>query len=97
MNVEAIAQGLASEHGDERNALRVIVQSHMNLELDYAIMKRRMDELERENAQLKKGVSWGAIYKGHLYRKYLKRMKPPVPEGWALDVADPVTEGSPNG
>jgi hypothetical protein len=34
MNVEAIAQGLASEHGDERNALRVIVQSHMNLELE---------------------------------------------------------------
>jgi hypothetical protein len=75
MNVEAVAQGLASEHGGEKNALRVLVQSHANLELDYAIVKSRLDKVERDNAELRRGVSWGMIRKGHLWHKYFKKMK----------------------
>jgi hypothetical protein len=97
MNVEQVAQSLTSEHGGEKNALRVMVQSHMNLELDHAILKRRVDKLESDKAELQRGVSWGMIYKGHLWQKFFKPMKPLQPDGWALDVADPVTEGSPNG
>jgi hypothetical protein len=83
MNVEAVAQGLASEHGGEKNALRVLVQSHANLELDCERLRREAIELRAAIKLLKPGVSWGAIRMGHVGKAILP-MDPPPPE--ALDV-----------
>jgi hypothetical protein len=92
--VEQIAQGLASEHGGEKNALRVLVQSHMDLELDYARLRREAIELRAAIKLLKPGVSWGKIRMAHVGKSILP-MDPPPPS--ALDVADPVKEACPNG
>jgi hypothetical protein len=81
--VEQIAQGLASEHGGEKNALRVLVQSHMDLELDYARLRREAIELRAAIKLLKPGVSWGKIRLAHVGKSILP-MDPPPPE--ALDV-----------
>jgi hypothetical protein len=83
MNVETVAQMLTSEHGDERNALRVMVQSHMNLELDCERLRREAIELRAAIKLLKPGVSWGAIRMAHVGKSILP-MDPPPPE--ALDV-----------
>jgi hypothetical protein len=81
--VEQIAQGLASEHGGEKNALRVLVQSHMDLELDYARLRREAIELRAAIKLLKPGVSWGKIRLAHVGKSILP-MDPRPPE--ALDV-----------
>jgi hypothetical protein len=81
--VEQIAQGLASEHGGEKNALRVLVQSHMDLEINYSLLRREAVELRAAIKLLKPGVSWGKIRLAHVGKSILP-MDPPPPE--ALDV-----------
>jgi hypothetical protein len=92
--IERIWQGLVSEHGNETNAGRVLVQSHIDLELDCERLRREAIELRAAIKLLKPGVSWGAIRMAHVGKSILP-MDPPPPS--ALDVADPVKEACPNG
>jgi hypothetical protein len=92
--IERIWQGLVSEHGNETNAGRVLVQSHIDLELDCERLRREAIELRAAIKLLKPGVSWGKIRMAHVGKSILP-MDPPPPS--ALDVADPVKEACPNG
>jgi hypothetical protein len=67
----------------------------------YLLAEKRINELEaevrrlqRKYADVKRGVSWGAIYKGHLAPRVSHPLK--LDTYQQLDVA-PVEEGNPNG
>jgi hypothetical protein len=67
----------------------------------YILAEKRIDELEAEVRRLqrkyidvKRGVSWGAIYKGHLAPRISHPLK--LDTYKQLDVA-PVEEGNPHG
>jgi hypothetical protein len=68
----------------------------------YLLAENRINELEaevirlqRKYADVKRGVSWGAIYKGHLAPRIRHPLK--LETYQQLDVADPVKEACPNG
>jgi hypothetical protein len=68
----------------------------------YLLAENRINELEaevirlqRKYADVKRGVSWGAIYKGHLAPRISHPLK--LDTYAQLDVADPVKDACPNG
>jgi hypothetical protein len=84
---ERLRQTILDEMGGNLNAC-------FESAIDYYIAtEARLDELEAENAVLRRGFSFGAARVGD---RALKRKLPPKPVVPPLDVADPIREASPN-